>query len=157
MIPENFVININKTYANIVGNKNNQNFQSANTKTIIKLSINPILILGGGIHNSPQPNFLINGHLHSFAPYKSDYVQNYLDLNYPHCRKCLKWGTTSANCNDCKRKLNRKRDKVRKESQNKNLNTKQIRSIVGKVKLDSICIRCSKEAHTYNQCSNNYV
>ena len=146
MIPENSVVNINKSYANIIGNKSNQSFQSANNKIIIKLSINPILVLGCGINDIPQPSFLINGELHSFNPYKSDYVQNYLDENYPHCRKCLKWGTTSANCIDCKRKLNRKRDKVRKECQQKNINIKQIRSIVGKVKLESVCIRCSKKA-----------
>ena len=107
MFPQNFVININKSYANIVGNKNN--FPKENSKVIIKLSLNPVLVLGGGINNVPQPSFLINGDLHNFSPYKSDYTQNYLDEFYPHCRKCLKWGTTSTNCSDCKRKLNKKR------------------------------------------------
>ena len=34
------------------------------------------------------------------------------------------------------------------------MSIKQIKAIIGKVKLESICIRCSKESHTYNKCSN---
>ena len=34
------------------------------------------------------------------------------------------------------------------------MSIKQTRLLVGKDKLDPICIRCSGEAHTYIQCSN---
>ena len=105
-------------------------------------------------YNIKVPQFLIDGTLKSFESYKEDVAQLYLDQFYPHCRKCLKWGTTTANCSDCRVKLNKKRDKLQKECTKKKMSIKQIRSLVGKVKLDAICIRCSKEAHTYNKCSN---
>ena len=155
MIPDDFVVNINRSYLNVLGNKSNISFQKASApKTIVKLSINPVLILGGGINHITAPKFFIDGKLQSFEPYKTDIVQNYLNAHYPHCRKCLKWGTTTANCPDCKRQLNKNREKVKQDCIKKNTNIKQIRLLVGKVKVQSTCIRCSGNAHTYNVCSN---
>ena len=137
MIPQNFVININKSYVNIIGNKSDLILGNTPPPTIVKLSINPVLILGGGINNTPTPQFLIDGNLKIFEIYEPDIAQSYLDERYPHCRKCLKWGTTSASCPDCKVKLNKKRNKLRSECEQKKMTTKQIRLLVGKVKLDS--------------------
>ena len=154
MIPSNFVINVNKSYVQIVKNTNNLEIDNHFPPTIVRVSINPVLILGGGINNITAPSFLIDGELRTFQPYKEDVAQLYLDEYYPHCRKCLKWGTSTANCSDCKTKLNQKRDKIKRECKRKNMSIKQIRLMVGQVKLESVCIRCSKEAHTYNKCSN---
>ena len=74
MILENFVVNVNKAYANIVGKKNmNVNFNEINPpQTIFRWSMNPVLTLGGCggcINQIPAPIFLIDGPSHSFHPF----------------------------------------------------------------------------------------
>ena len=51
MIPNNFLVNINRSYLNALGTNLNVNYEKPSIpSTIIKLSINPVLILGGGIN-----------------------------------------------------------------------------------------------------------
>ena len=88
MIPSNFVITVNKSYVHIVKNKNSLDVDKIAPPTIVRFSINPVLILGGGINDTPAPSFLIDGELRTFTPYKEDIAQLYLDEFYPHCRKC---------------------------------------------------------------------
>ena len=49
-----------------------------------------------------------------------------------------KWGTTTANCTDCKKQLNK--EKVKQDCQRKKNEYKQIRLLVGKVKVEKVYI-----------------
>ena len=60
MIPPNFVITVNKSYVHIVKNKNSLDVDKVSPPTIVRFSINPVIILGGGINNVTAPSFLID-------------------------------------------------------------------------------------------------
>ena len=151
MIPDKFITNVNRSYSATV-NKINPPDPADNPPLTVTMKINPTLINGGGPNNKPQPHFLISGKLHKFYHYKPDLVQQYIMENYPQCGKCFRPGYTTANCNPCKHEIITLKNKKKQELKGKNLNSRQLRAELSKVKAPARCRNCSGK-HLYINCN----
>ena len=151
MVPLKSVCNVNRSYSAIVHKSNVSNADQP--KLTASLRINPILIKGGGPNSNPPPEFVISGESHKFHNFTPDLIQQYVNENYPDCRRCFRPGFTSANCNPCKQKTMEMKHKLKQQYKNKNMNSKQIRLELSKVKAPCRCKNCSG-GHLYINCNS---
>ena len=152
MVPDKFIINVNRSYSAIVNAPNSPN-SSDDPPLIITMKINPTLIKGGGPRSLPIPLFLISGKIHQFHQYIPNLVEKYISEHYPDCNKCFRSGFTSPNCNPCKQEVVAIKNKLKQDLKEKNLNSRQIRAELNKVKAPSRCRNCS-EKHLYIDCNS---
>ena len=67
--------------------------------------------------------------------------------------KCFRPGFTAPNCNPCKQEELTAKNKLKQELTNKNMNSRQIRTELNKLKAPCRCKNCSQK-HLYVDCTS---
>ena len=80
MIPDKFIIDIDRSYANAVTSNPSNLTNNINLSIKITMQINPVLMLGGG-NNYQTPIFLFSGKHHKSKEHDPDLVQEYMAQN----------------------------------------------------------------------------